>query len=555
MTEQTNPSPNTPDAATPVIKQGRTFSIVWLVPLIALGIGGWLAYKAITEKGPIITISFENADGIEAGKTKIKFKDVEVGVVESIDIKKDLSGVNLKVEMKKNAKPFLTENTKFWVVRARIAADEISGLGTLLGGVYIGTEPSQEGKPTDTYVGLEKPPIITSEMQGKHYYLTSDRLGSLESGSPIYFRQIKVGRVVDYTLDQESGSVKVHIFILSPYDQFVREHTLFWFASGLDLQLTADGLRIDTESMVSLLIGGIAFSTLSEHVIEPEAKEFAEFSLYRTFEQARDAQYTIDDYYYIEFTNSVRGLSIGAPVEFRGMRIGSVEEIELKADFEKLEFTPMVKVSLERQRLALEAVKEENMDYRLAQMVNRGLRAQLKTGNLLTGQLFIDLEYFPDAEEAAISTYKDLNVFPSIPSATQQIAQDLASITTKLNKLPLEEIGKNLQSSLAGVDRLINDPELQNAPESLARILAETEKMIAGLNAGTVPEVNTTLQEIDFLLQELRAWFSSDSPFYEELDEALKNISKAARSISEVADLLERHPEALLQGKNIGVRK
>ncbi len=550
MTEQTDSSPNIPDAATPVIRAGRSFSIVWLVPLVALAIGSWLAYKAITEKGPVVTISFENADGIEAGKTRIKFKDVEVGVVESIDIKKDLSGVDLTVEMKKDTKPFLTENTKFWIVRARIAADEISGLGTLLGGVYIGIEPSKEGKQVNTFIGLEKPPIVTTEMQGKHFYLTSQRLGSLESGSPIYFRQIKVGRVVDYELDKQTGNVKIHIFIFNPYDQFVREHTVFWFASGLDLQLSADGLRIDTESMVSLLIGGVSFSSLSKDVIKPEAAEFKKFTLYRTFEEARDAQYTIDEYYYIEFTNSVRGLSVGAPVEFRGMRIGSVEEIELKADFDKLEFNPMVKVTLEKQRLALEAVQDENFDYRLSQMINKGLRAQLKTGNLLAGQLFIDLEYFPEAPQADTKTYNDLNVFPSVPSASQQITQDFASITSKLNKLPLEQIGHNLQSSLAGINRLVNDPRLQSTPVALERILKETEKTLKVINSSTVPEIDKALLELENLLKEMEAWFSADAPLYDELDRALKNVSRAAKAINDMADMLERQPESLIQGKS-----
>ncbi len=550
MTEQTNSSPNIPNAASPVVKEGRSFSIVWLVPLVALVIGGWLAYKAITEKGPVITISFENAEGIEARKTKIKFKDVEVGVVEAINIKKDLSGVDLRVDMEKGTKPYLTEKTKFWVVRARIAADEISGLGTLLGGVYIGIEPSKDGKPANKFVGFEKPPIITSEMQGKHFFLTSQRLGSLEPGSPVYYRQIKVGKVVDYTLDELTGNLRIHIFILSPYDQFVRENSAFWFASGLDVQLSADGLRIDTESMVSLLIGGITFSTLSDNILKPEAEENSVFTLYRNFDDAKEDQYTIQEFYYIQFKDSVRGLSIGAPLEFRGLRIGSVEDIELKADYDNLEFNPMVRVSFEKQRLALELNEEQQLKNQIDRMVFNGLRAQLKTGNLLTGQLFIDMEYFPDAPAATITSHKNLKVLPSIPSASQQIAQDFASITAKLNRLPLEEIGRDLQSSLAGIDRLVNDASLQAAPESLQSILGEIETLMKDLNAGTVPEFDQLLSRLENLLKEMEAWFSPDAPLYSELDSALKNVSKAAKAINDMADLLERQPESLIQGKS-----
>lgn len=555
MTEQINSTSGNNIGASPVIRPKKSLSIVWFIPVIALLVAGWLAYKAITDKGPVITISFQTAENIEPGKTKVKFKDVEVGVVESIQIGEDLSKVVLTVEMNKEAQPYLTENTKFWLVTARVGATEISGLGTLLGGVYIGMEPSEEGKVINNFKGLEKPPIVTSDMKGKHFYLNAKRLGSLDSGSPIYFRQIKVGRVVDYKLDDKGGNVEIHIFIDSPFDQFVRENTGFWLASGLDLQLTADGLRINTESVVSLLIGGIAFSSIPDDVIKPQAKEYAFFPLYQTRDEAVDDQYTVDELYYVEFTDSVRGLSAGAPVEFRGLRIGSVEDIEAKTDFEKLEFSTLVKVKIEKERLDLEIVDDQTFEDRLANMVAQGFRAQLKTGNLLTGQLFVDLEQFNNPPEASITTFKGLRVVPSVPSASQQITNAIEVITAKLSKMPLEEIGRNLESSLAGVDRLINDPDLQNAPESLARILAQTERMIEELNAETVPEVNTTLREIDNLLQELKAWFSSDSPLYEELDEALKHISSAARSISEVADLLERHPEALLQGKNIGVRK
>ncbi|THB78254.1 MAG: MCE family protein, partial [Desulfobulbaceae bacterium] len=387
MTTQTESSSQKPSAASPVIQKKRSISIVWLVPLVALLVGGWLAYKGLTEKGPVITISFETAEGLEVGKTKVKFKDVEVGVVKELKIGKDLQGVVLTVEMQKGAEPYLTENSKFWVVKARVGTSEVSGLSTLLGGVYIGMEPSREGQLIDHFVGLEKPPIVTSDMKGKHFYLNAGRLGSLDSGSPVYFRQIRVGRVVDYKLDDNGANVVIHIFIDSPFDQFVRENSSFWLASGLDLQLTADGLRVDTESVVSMLVGGIAFSSSLDDSIKAEAQENSRFTLYRTRDEAMDQKYTIEEYYYVEIFETIRGLSVGAPVEFRGLRIGSVKEIEARADFEQLEFSTMVKIGIEKERLNFDTMPDEPPEVQIRRMVAKGLRAQLKTGNLLTGQL------------------------------------------------------------------------------------------------------------------------------------------------------------------------
>ncbi len=549
MTEHSIPPANTPVAASPVVKERRSISIVWLVPLIAVVIGGWLAYKAVTEKGPVITISFQSAEGLEAGKTKVKYKDVEVGVVQDIEIDQNLSHVLVKVEMHKNARPYLTEKTRFWVVRARIAAGQVSGLGTLLGGAYIGVEPSTEGTFTEHYIGLEKPPIVTNAIEGRRFILKASRLGSLSPGSPIYFRQIQVGQVVDFKLDNEGKSVGVDIFIDSPYDHFVRQNSRFWVASGLDLQLSANGLRVDTESLVSLMIGGIAFTTFTEEKPTPEAEENSHFKLYETLDQARDDRYTARTEFYIEFADSVRGLSVGAPVEFRGFQIGSVNDLTLKSDFEKLEFSTMVRISIERQRLSLPDEIDEDPTDRFLRMVDGGLRAQLKTGSLLTGQLFVDLEFSQDAAAAAPIRYNNLLVLPSVPSTTQELMADLSGFMKKLNQLPLEKIGRNLQSSMAGIDQLVNSAEMKKSLHSLERLLKEGETMAKAWNGETLPAVNANLAEIQTLLRNLEGWVSADAPLYGDLRNSLEELSKAARSINELADMLERHPEALIQGK------
>lgn len=555
MTEQTDGSSLASAAATPEIKQHRSFSIVWIVPVVALVIGAWLAYKAISEKGPTITITFESADGLEAGKTKVKYKDVEIGTVQTIELDKNLENVKLTVEMGKDAESYLKEETQFWVVRARVAAGQVTGLGTLFSGAYIGIIPASEGKSKRQFKGLEKPPIVTGEVPGRIFKLVASRLGSLNPGSPIYFRQIEVGKVVDYTLESDGQNVDVQIFIQSPYSQYVRTNTRFWVASGLDLDLTANGLRVDTESVVSLLIGGLAFANFSHEKPGPEAKEDTVFKLYDTYEGARDDRFKIKRDYMIEFGGSIRGLTVGAPVEFHGIQIGEVVDFGMQANFDTLKFTIPVRVRIEPERLlsdftgAEEIASGEKQADRIHRMVKKGFRAQLKTGNLLTGQLFVDLDFYPDAPPAELSYLEGLPMVPSVPSSSQQIMQDVARFAKKLNALPLERIGRDLQKTMAGADRLVNGPDLRNAVQSLRQVLSELEATTKTLNADTVPQINATLKEVEKVVKDLDGWVNADAPLQGDLRQTLQELAAAGRAISALAELLDRHPEALIQGK------
>lgn len=550
MTEKNNGSQQNFTPAEPDIQQRRSMSIVWVVPLVALVIGGWLAYKAVTEKGPMITITFDSADGIEAGKTKVKFKEVEVGRVEAVEIGENLSQVVLKVQMKKGSETYLTEHTRFWVVRARVTAGQVTGLGTLLGGAYIGVEPATEGRLTREFHGLEKPPIVSGGVKGKRFNLTASRLGSLNPGSPLYFRQINVGQVVDFNLDERGDSVGVSIFVESPYDLLVRRNTRFWNASGLNFELTANGVRVDTDSVVSLMIGGIGFGTFAGEAPAPEAVEGDQFKLYATQQEAKDDQYTVKNDYYIDFMDSVRGLSVGAPVEFRGIQIGSVLDIKLKADFEALEFSTLVKIRVERQRISLPEDVGEDHDVRFNRLVNNGLRAQLKTGSLLTGQLVVDLDFYDDEPEAKITMHNDLHILPSIPSSSQVVMQGVASFVKKLDHLPLEEIGRDMQGTLEGINRLVNNKDLGKAINSLQRVMVELETASQSINTDTFPRVNKALEELEVVLRDLDGLMNADAPLVDDLRSTLQQFYEAARAITNLADMLARHPEALLQGKD-----
>ena len=549
MTEQTDGLAQSSPAAKPVIKKGRSFSIVWIVPLVAILIGAWLVYKAVTEKGIIITITFENAEGLTAGKTKVKYKDVEVGTVQSIIIAEDLSNVLLTVEMEKGAEPFLTDHAQFWVVRARVAAGQVTGLGTLFSGAYIAMDPGTEGEPQREFKGLEVPPVVTADQDGMQFVLTAERLGSLNYGSPVYYRQIQAGQVVGYALNPSGHSVTVKIFIDAPFHKFVHTNTRFWEASGVNVDLSAKGVRVDSESIVSMMIGGIVFGLPDYEKPGPPAPENTTFILYDDFVTAAQRHYAVRNRNLLFFTDSVRGLEVGAPVEFKGIQIGEVIDINLQFDRDTIDFKIPVVVEIEPERIGFTKQDEKDTERIDKAMIAKGLRAQLKTGSLLTGKLFIDVAFHPDAEPVELYSIDGMPVFPTIPATFEAITANLNRFIKRLDEIPLEDIGRDLQQTLEGVNRIVNSSEIQNSLDKLEQILAEVKKISDNANNETMPRINSALDHLDSTLIELNSAISANAPLRRELLNALREFAGAGRALRELAEFLDRHPEALIRGK------
>jgi len=527
--EETSPS----GTAHAVVQTKKGISIVWVVPLVAILIGGWLAYKAITEKGPSITITFESAEGLEAGKTKIKYKDVEVGQVESILLSDDLGHVIVTADMTKESKSHLTENTRFWVARARIGAGQVSDLGTLFSGAYISIDPGKPGKPARSFKGLETPPVVTADLPGRHFILQAEKLSSLDVGWPIYYRQIKVGQVVAYELKKDGQAFGIKIFIHAPYHEYVRENSRFYNAGGLDVSLDATGIKVNTESFVTLMIGGIAFETPKNSGPSPAAKEGYTFRLYETREEIYEKAYVKKVRWLLNFDGSVRGLSVGAPVEFRGIEVGEVIDIKLEFDYNTMEFRIPVVVELEPERIKTTGKEMTDRRKRIEILAEKGLRAQLKLGNLLTGQLYIDLDVYPDEPLKKVLWDEEYPELPTIPTPLEEITKSVTRIVDKLDRIPLEQIGNDLRETLA---------HLNKSTEQLSKLMQNLDKTVAPAATATLEQSQTTLVKLDRLLD-------AESPTGHELKRALSELADAAHNINVLTDYLGRHPESLLYGK------
>jgi|APTNR8051073442_1049403.scaffolds.fasta_scaffold00566_35 paraquat-inducible protein B len=513
--------------------------IIWLIPLLAVAIAGWLFYRTLSEEGPTITLSFQTAEGLEAGKTLVKHKNVDLGVVDSIHLVDDLSHVVVTARMDRDAAPHLKTDTRFWVVKPRLTAAGISGLGTLVSGAYIEMEPG-EGDPSRTFVGLEVPPVVRSDVPGTEYTLKARRLPSISIGSPIYFRGIQVGEVMGYAFAEDKRDIDITVFIKAPHDQIIRDGSRFWNASGIDMSLSAEGVRVSTESLQAVLSGGIAFETPINLADGPQSVPHTAFRLYDSYETIAEAQYTEKIPYLLHFDGSVRGLSEGAPVEFRGMKIGAVSEVRLEYDPKAQTVRIPVIVNLEPERIRMVHETETGAQKVMEALVDQGLRAQLVLGNLITGQLAVALDFFPDEPAQPLDRSGKYPEIPTVPSDIQAITRSTTGILNKIASLPLDDLVNEMRATIDSTRALITSPALTGAIESLQQVQPLLESI-----RGTMEAAEATLRRADSAIGSVGA----GSPVQQDVVQLLSELKGAARALRVLADYLERHPEALIRGK------
>ncbi|HJV02490.1 MAG TPA: MlaD family protein [Burkholderiaceae bacterium] len=530
--------PDIPDAVA-VPKRHWTVPLVWIIPLVAALLGIWLAAHYLLAQGPVITIEFKNAEGLEAGKTKVRYKEVDIGTVSAVAIAEDRSHVIVTAQIAKQAEQLLVQDTRFWVERPRITLGSITGLGTLFSGAYIGTDAGTSAQDRRHFVGLDTPPPVLSDAKGSQFMLHAENMDSLYLGAPVYFRRVAVGRVTGYRIDGDGRGVTLDIFIDAPNDRFVSADTRFWQASGVDLSVNSGGLTLNTESLTSVVVGGISFQAPPGAEGGAPAAPDTRFTLYRDRESALKPQSRQAQPYVLYFGESLRGLAPGAAIDLHGIEIGEVKSIGMEYKDESGEIRFPVEISLFPERLRARGAApapsplERNPQVFLDKLVARGLRAQLKSGNLLTGQLFVALDFFPHAPAAKVDWRHAPPVLPSVAGSFADIQDTLASIARKLDKVPVESIGRNVDRSLKSLDATLHS----------------ADAVLRQLDAAVLPELKETLEQAHKALGNAERALSSDAPVQEDLRSTLQEVNRAARALRVLADYLSRHPEALIRGK------
>ncbi|MDC8757190.1 intermembrane transport protein PqiB [Janthinobacterium fluminis] len=507
-------------------------SLVWLIPLLAALIGALLVAKSLYEQGPTVTVSFRTADGLEPGKTKVKYKDVEIGLVRAITLAPDLSKVLVTIDMSKEAKRFTAQDTRFWVVRPRVGASGVSGLGTLLSGAYIGVDAGKSADYKDAFAGLENAPAVAGDQKGKLYNLHGDDLGSVDVGSPVFYRRVQVGQVISFALDKGGNGVSMAVFINAPYDQFVGQNSRWWHASGVDVRLDSNGFKLNTQSLAAMVVGGIAFESQNGQKPDTLAAAGATFALAADQSSAMrepDGAPITTVFY---FDQSLRGLSPGASVDFRGIVLGEVRSVGVEYDGVKKSFRMPVTVDLYPGRLGKrfqQTLEDEDRTAGhdvLERLVSRGLRAQLRTGNLLTSQLYIALDFFPKAAPAKLDFNQYPMEVPTVPNSLEELQTQIASIVRKLDQVPYADIAANLNATLKNANVLFKQLDAQVVPE-----MKET--------LGAARQTFSTAEQV----------LQKDSPLQSDVRQALQQLTQTLQSLNALSDYLERHPESLIRGK------
>jgi len=538
------------------VQQRRTrISLVWIIPIVAALVAVGIAVERLMSEGPTISIVFKAAEGIEAGKTFIKYKDVKIGEVTAVQLSDDYSRVEVTAQIAKSAEGLMVQDAKFWVVQPRISVRGISDLGTVLAGNYIGFDAGNSKERQRRFNALERPPIVTAGQPGREFVLKAKDMDSLGIGSPVYYRHLQAGQVVGVNLAAEGTSVEVKVFVDAPYDQYVRASTRFWNESGLDVSVGASGVEVHTHSLATLIAGGLAFDTPSfESQADPAAAN-SSFTLYKDRSTAMKQPENNVANFVLYFTESLSGLSVGAPVTLLGLPAGEVSDVGLDIDPKTLNVRGRVEVTIFPERLlgrlsetqgalakSLGVGTSKRVAFLERLVEERGLRGQIRLSSLLTGQRYIAFDYFPKAPTVKVDWNKESPELPVVASSLPDVEAKLTSILAKLDKLPLEAIGTDLKSDL----------------ESLGQTLRETNKLVSHIDSDVISGLKTTLQDTHRTLAVAERFMQNadttligpDAPAQQQLRDALKEVAQSARALRVFAEDLQRHPEALLRGRS-----
>ncbi|MGE0970894.1 intermembrane transport protein PqiB [Klebsiella sp. WOUb02] len=524
-----------PVSGIPLFRHGRwRNAVIWLIPAVAFVVAVSMVIQARLSVGPEVVITFRSAAGLEAGKTAVKYKDVTVGLVKEITLSPDNTQVLVRVTLGRSAQHLALADTRFWVVRPRVGMSGVSGIDTLLSGAYIGVDRGKSDESKYQFTGMETPPAIVNDMTGSQFMLEADDLGSLDINSPIYYRRIPVGRVTSWQLRKDGRGIDLNIFIDAPYDRLVTADSRFWNVSGVDLSVGSDGFQLKTPTLAAIMAGGIAFSRPDDPTRGVLYKQ-TRYKLAADRESAMAPEDGPPVRFQLRFEHGLHGLNIGAPVEFSSVRIGRVAAVELDYNPDGYRFPTIVDIDVYPSRMGnvLEKLPKLTGDTDLntalftREMIAHGLRAQATSSSLLTGQLYISLDFLPDAPKVNFDATRRPVELPTVNGGLTILQDQLTDIARKINKMPLDKIGTNMNNTLE-----------------------ELNKTLRMVNNQSLPAANRLMQQTQKTTQDARNLLAEDSPLMINLLQSLQETTRTLRAVRSLTNQLDRQPESLLQGRS-----
>jgi paraquat-inducible protein B len=521
--------------------RARPLRIIWLLPVIALGIAAWFLFNSLAERGPEITIRFDTAEGLEAGKSPIKHKDVVLGTVVGLKPVDGFKHVVVTARMNHLSEEYLGKDTQFWIVRPRVSVEEITGLGTLLSGAYIEMSPGKSSTGNadmaDSFTGLEQPPSVSPDAKGKAFTLLTDDLGTLEAGSSVIYHGVKVGEILGYTLSNSKPPVAVEIFVNDPYTGLIHTGTKFWNASGVQVSVGAGGIKVNARSLQTIFLGGVMFDVPPNSQTGAVATAGDKFTLYPDQRFAEDSVYTTKVRFLLKPEGSIAGLDPGDDVTMFGQKIGQVDDAHIEFNTAAGKAEAMVLVGIEPERLNFKDLDAKSPDLAsktsalFQHLADQKLRASLVPSNLLTGQKQVDFDFAPDAKPAKMVLG---GAYPEFPMVA---ADDLTSAI------------KSLRKTLNTVDDTISSPDVKHAIHELDKTLTNLDGVTKQANDKIGPLIDKLRGFADTADDTLKKASSSGGQGG-DLPGTLRELKDAARSVRILADYLENHPESLLKGKS-----
>lgn len=519
------------------VKKGRSVSSIWIIPIIALVLGLYMVVHTWLTEGPEITIAFDTASGLEQGKTKVKYRNVDMGLVESVRLNDDFEGVIATVKLDRQATALLREDTRFWVVTARVGLGNISGLDTLLSGAYIQLAPGKEKSGKRHFIGLGKPPVTPADAPGLRLKLTNDHASSVSAGDTVLYKGYKVGRVETMVFDTTERKMIYEIFIDAPYHELVNSSVRFWDVSGVSLNADASGFRLETGSLDTILFGGVSFGLPQGIKAGSDVEQNTKFKLHTSYEDILDNPFQYGTYYVVSFTQSIKGLVAGAPVEYRGIQVGQVERILLKESLGQENFNghegkgdPIpILIYLEPGRMEFPdheaSIAVMRRTIRIG--VSNGLRATLDSGNILTGAKYVNMDFYPDTDKTKMGKFLEYTTIPTIDTGLAQLEQKVNAILDTINGLPLDDTVASANATIS---------KMGESLDSLNAILAsESTKELPH-------QLNETLQELNKVLSGL----SPDSEAYQSINSSLLRLSRTLGNLDSLTRTLSEQPSALI---------
>lgn len=527
----------------------KAVSPIWIIPLATLLIAGYLGFQAWMNRGVDIEVVFQHTSGVIPNKTRVRYRDVDVGIVRAVRLDDSLDQVRVSAELNAEMSEHLSVNSKFWVVSPDVSISGVSGLGTLLSGVYIEFDPGAEGEHETNFIGLEEPPAIRSYEKGKTFLLHAKELVSLNVGSQVYYRKIPVGKMTAYKLSEDGKQVVLSIFIQEPFDQLVFETTNFWNTSGISLELNSEGFTAKMESIATLLGGGIAFDTpvgASASADRRVAKGQHSFHLFRDRVAVLEDAYTLSYPYLLRFSGSVRGLQVGAPVELQGIQIGVVKRIRLSSSLPDINSKVHVYIDIQPQRFDRSLTQnQEQLNELLAKLVSQGLRAELKTGNLLTGSLFVDLVITTGTELGKLVLYEEYTELPTSESQIERISRKAINIINKIDGIPVDTIGKDLAQIMKTLREMADDLKAERFGSEVGK-LAQNLRQASTQLEQLLNKAESTLTQIETSL----AITDPDTRLHQQFVDMVEDISEAAKALELLMNELSRNPQSLIFGND-----